>query len=63
MLSLNTVFVATLILTLLSGAAATWLATTGQENQHSRRKVADRLAQIAMLGAAAIFAMLGNAHD
>lgn len=41
----------TLVLTLLSAAAAIWLASVGEDAQASRKQVAERLAQIAVLAA------------
>lgn len=49
---------ATLFLTLLFAAAAIWLASVGLDAQASRKQVAERLAQIAVLGAVALFALL-----
>lgn len=48
----------TLVLTLLSAAAAIWLASVGEDAQASRKQVAERLAQIAVLAAVALFALL-----
>lgn len=61
MVPFKLVFLTVLCLTLLSGAAATWLAATGGRADATRKKVAERLTQIALLGAAAIFALLGAA--
>ena len=60
MLPFTLVFLIALGLTLLSGAAATWLAATGDPSHATRKKVAERLVQIALLGAATILALLGN---
>ena len=60
MLPFKLLFLAVLALTVLSGATATWLVTVGRGYHPSRKKVAERLAQIALLGAAAIFALLGS---
>ncbi|MEX4010296.1 hypothetical protein [Neoaquamicrobium sediminum] len=49
---------ATLAVTILFAAAAIWLASVGPEAPTSRRQVAERLAQIAVLGAVALFALL-----
>lgn len=49
---------ATLALTLLFAAAAIWLASVGPDAHSSRKQVAERLAQIAVLGAVALFALL-----
>ncbi|MEX4008441.1 hypothetical protein [Neoaquamicrobium sediminum] len=49
---------ATLALTLLFAFAAIWLASVGPDAQASRKQVAERLAQIAVLGAVALFALL-----
>ena len=48
----------TLALTLLSAAAAIWLASVGEDAHASRKQVAEQLAQIAVLGAVARFALL-----
>lgn len=56
--SLDFAVALTLVLTLLSGAAAIWLASVGKDAQASRKQVAERLAQIAVLGAVALFALL-----
>lgn len=48
----------TLAVTMLFAAAAIWLASVGPDAQASRRQVAERLAQIAVLGAVALFALL-----
>ncbi len=50
--------IATLVLTLLFAAAAIWLASIGHDTRASRKQVAERLAQIAVLGAVALFAMI-----
>lgn len=50
--------IATLILTLLFAAAAIWLASAGHDARASRKQVAERLAQIAVLSAVALFALL-----
>ncbi len=63
MLPFKLIFLAVLALTVLAGATATWLVTVGRGYHPSRKKVAERLAQIALLGAAAIFALLGNLAD
>jgi hypothetical protein len=60
MLPIKLVFLSVLSLTLISGAAATWLAMTAQTSQPTRRKVAERFAVIAFLGATAIFALLSR---
>ena len=60
MLSFNLIFLSALCLTILSGAAATWLVVVARGFSSSRKKVAEQLAQIALLGAAAIFALLGS---
>lgn len=60
MLALNPVFVTAVAITLLSGAAATWMAATARPSCVSRQKVVERLAQIALLGATAIFALVGG---
>lgn len=60
MLPFKLIFLAVLALTVLSGVTATWLVTIGRGYHPSRKKVAERLAQIALLGAAAIFALLGS---
>lgn len=62
MLSIELLFLAVLCLTVLSGATATWLAAVGRGST-SRKKVAERLAQIALLGATAVFALLGRVAD
>ena len=49
---------ATLAVTILFAAAAILLASVGPEAPASRRQVAERLAQIAVLGAVALFALL-----
>ena len=49
---------ATLAMTILFAAAAILLASVGPEAPASRRQVAERLAQIAVLGAVALFALL-----
>jgi hypothetical protein len=56
--SLDLAVALTLVLTLLSAAAAIWLASVGKDAQASRKQVAERLAQIAVLGAVALFALL-----
>lgn len=56
--SLDLAVALTLVLTLLSAAAAIWLASVGKDTQASRKQVAERLAQIAVLGAVALFALL-----
>lgn len=58
MLPMKFVFLSVLCLTLISGVAATWLAMTVHASQPTRRKVAERFALIALLGATAIFALL-----
>lgn len=63
MLSFKLIFLSVLCLTVLSGATATWLVMAGRGSHPSRKKVAERLAQIALLGAAAIFALLGSLQD
>lgn len=63
MLPFKFIFLAALFLIILSGATATWIAMAGRGNNPSRQKVAERLAQIALLGAAAIFALLGGLTD
>jgi hypothetical protein len=63
MLPFKLLFLSAICLTVLSGAAATWIALTDQGSQPSPKKVAERLAQIAVLGAAAIFTLLGRAAD
>lgn len=60
MLPLDLMFLSALALTVLSGAAATWLVIADRRTCISRRKVAERLAKIALLGATAIFALLQN---
>ena len=52
-------FASALAITILSGLAATLIALTTDNGR--AQVVASRLAHIALLGAAAIFALLGNA--
>lgn len=53
------VFSATLILTVLSGTAATAIAVFGDTRRNAgQRNVAEKFAQIALLGAAAIVSLL-----
>lgn len=53
------VFSATLILTVLSGTAATTIAVFGDTRRNAgQRNVAEKFAQIALLGAAAIVSLL-----
>lgn len=63
MVPFKLVFLSVFCLTVLSGAAATWIVIADQGSHPSRKKVAERLAQIALLGATAIFALLGNVPD
>lgn len=59
MVSLNTVFFASLLLTIASGLAATCIVTFGDTRRNAgQRVVAEKLAQIAMLGAAAVASLL-----
>lgn len=62
MLPLNLVFLSVLCLTVLSGSAAVWLVML-QGSNPSRKKVAERLMQIALLGAATIFVLLESVSD
>lgn len=53
------VFSATLILTVLSGTAAATIAVFGDTRRNTgQRNVAEKFAQIALLGAAAIVSLL-----
>ncbi len=58
MLPMKLVFLSVLCLTLIAGATATWLAMTVQASQPTRKKLAERFALVAFLGATAIFALL-----
>lgn len=58
MVSLDFAVSTTLVLTLLSAAAAIWLASVSEDAQESRRHLAERLVQIAILAAVARLALL-----
>ncbi len=54
------VFSAVLVVTLVSGAAATALALTRNGRSATQRRVIERLSHIAFLGASAIIALLSK---
>lgn len=59
MLSLRTVFIVVVALTVASGAAASSIVMFGDTRRNSgQRAVAERLSQIAFLGAVAIISLL-----
>ena len=59
MLSLQIVFIATVSLTIISGIAATAIVVFGDTRRNiGQRAVAERFAQITLLGAAAIISLL-----
>jgi hypothetical protein len=51
------------VLTLLAGGTAAWLAASRRGNVVVRLKVADRLAMAALMGAAAIYALLAMPRE
>lgn len=59
MIEMRTIFWVTVAITVLSGAASAVLAARRNESAASHR-VADRLAQIAMVGASAIIILLNQ---
>lgn len=61
-MTIRIVFICTLALTVVSAAAATWLASAGRETR-TRRIVAQRLSQVTLLGAGAVYAMLAGQSD
>jgi hypothetical protein len=59
MLTFQNIFLATLMLTVASGLTATMIVIFGDTRRNAgQRKVAERLAQIALLGGAAIASLL-----
>lgn len=59
MLSFQTVFVIVVVLTVASGAAASSIVMFGDTRRNSgQRAVAEKLSQIALLGAASIISLL-----
>lgn len=59
MLTFQIVFIVTVVLTALSGLAATSIVVFGDTRRNiGQRNVAEKLAQIALLGAAAIISLL-----
>ncbi|MCV0395901.1 MAG: hypothetical protein K5872_06550 [Rhizobiaceae bacterium] len=61
MVSFRAIFIAVLALTILSGAAATYLA--GTSGPAGRHRVAERLAYIAMVGAGALMMLLNDGAE
>lgn len=59
MVPFNLVFVVVVALTVLAGATAAGLAVA-RPTSVAARKVAERLAQIAVLGAIAVFGLMGG---
>jgi hypothetical protein len=60
MMWIEGVFVISVALTVLSGAAATWLVASSRPGDPSKSRIAEYLARAAMIGALAIFALLGG---
>jgi hypothetical protein len=61
MFSFQVVFIVTVGLTVLSGTAATSIVVFGDTRRNSgQRAVAERLAQIALIGATAIVSLLAT---
>lgn len=59
MVSLNLVFFATILLTVASGLAATCIVIFGDTRRNAgQRAVAEKFAQIALIGAAAVASLL-----
>lgn len=59
MVSFNMVFAAVIAITVLSGATAVALVIC-RPSSEAARKVSERLAQIALLGALAVFGLMGG---
>jgi len=57
---LDAAFVSSLTLTICSGAAAVWLVAVSKGADPSNARLADYFARVAMVGALAIFALLGR---
>ena len=57
------IFGTSVVLTLLAAGTAAWLSAWPGARGATRKAVADRLAHIALLGAAAIFSLLAHGVD
>lgn len=57
---LDAAFASSLALTIFSGAAAVWLVAVSKEPDPSNARLADYFARVALVGALAIFALLGR---